>query len=222
MRENLLTKTVETLEEFNFDILVYLHSCLDIAAQKKALILLVKVLENIDGFKEKQAEELRKLSFVFKASPLLIGESTKTFRLEDGIIYDRHAVPAVTLETFRNSLTGAYPEKIFSKGRVIAELNGEELKKIREKKNITAEDLAEEIKLTRESIYLYEKEKIRVKYELAKRIESFLNAELIKKPSFLEPVKEKISEVGGNRAGLRENSCFLILTLPLSTSLTSI
>ena len=190
MRQNLLTKTMNVLEEFNFDILVYLHSCLDIAAQKKSLIFLIKILENIDGFRKEHADELKKLGFCFNGCPLLVGETTKMYKMKDGVLYERYNIPSITLETFKNSLAGFYPEKIYSKGRMIAEIDGDELRRIRDKKKVSMEELAEEINLTKESIYLYEKERMRVKYEIAKRIENFLNTELIKKPEFFEPVRK--------------------------------
>lgn len=188
MRKDLLTKTVETLEDFNFNILVYLYSCLDIAAQKKSLTLLIKVLENIDGFRNPHAQELKKLGFCFNACPVIVGNTSKTYRMNDGVLYNRHGVPAITLGTLQDTLAGAYPDKIYSKGRIIAEINGDELRKMREKKKLSAEGLAKQINLTRESIYLYESQKMRVRYEIAKKIENFLSAGLIQKPRFLEPV----------------------------------
>jgi len=179
MRADLLQETVEVLEEFNFNVLVYLHSCFDIAAQKKELTLLIKVLENIDGFREEHAEELKKLAASLGACPLIVGEKSKAANLLNSTIYDRYDIPVITLGSLQSTLLGAYPEKISSKGRIIAEISGDELRKAREKKNISAEQLANELKLNRESIYLYENDKIRAKYEIARKIENFLNAHLI-------------------------------------------
>ncbi|NYZ80156.1 helix-turn-helix domain-containing protein [Candidatus Micrarchaeota archaeon] len=180
MRADLIQETVTVLEEYGFNVLVYLHSCFDIAAQRKDLTLLVKVLENIDGFREEYADELKKLSASLNASPLVIGEKSKAETLVNNVIYDRYGIPVITLGSLQSTMIGAYPEKVSSKGRVIAEIDGETLRKAREKKHVTAEQLADELNLTKESIYLYENDKIRTKYEIAKRIESFLNANLIK------------------------------------------
>ncbi|MEM0372748.1 MAG: hypothetical protein QXO69_02845 [archaeon] len=184
MRSEAIRGTISTLEEYGFNVLIYLHSCFDIAAQRKDLTLLVKVLENIDGFREECANELKKLSASLNASPLIIGEKSKAEPLANNIIYDRHGIPAITLGSMQAVMMGEYPEKISSKGRVIAEIDGEALRKAREKKRVSAERLASEVNLTKESIYLYEHDRIRAKYEIAKRIESFLNANLIraKKP----------------------------------------
>ena len=179
MRAELLQKTVGVLEDYNFDILFYLHSCLDIAAQKKAFMMLIKVLENIDGFRTEHAEELKRLSSYLNSYPILIGETTKAERMQDGTIYDRHGVSSITVNTLESSLEGAYPEKIYSKGRMIANIDGSVLEEYRKRKRVSLDDLASEIKLTKESIYLYEHERMRVRYEIAKRIEEFLNASII-------------------------------------------
>jgi predicted transcriptional regulator len=179
VREQLIQKTVEVLENRDFDILLYLHSCLDIAAQKKAFQMLIKILENIDGFRKEHADELKRLSAYLNSYPLLIGGTTKAERMQDDTIYDRYGISSITVKTLENSLEGAYPEKISSKGRMIANIDGSVLEEYRKKKDLTLDDLAEEIKLTKESIYLYEHERMRVKYEIAKRIEEFLHANLI-------------------------------------------
>lgn len=180
MRADLIQETVNVLEEYGFNVLVYLHSCFDIAAQRKDLTLLVKVLENIDGFREEYADELKKLSASLNASPLVIGEKSKAETLVNNVIYDRYGIPVITLGSLQSTMIGAYPERISSKGRVIAEIDGEALRKAREKKHVSAERLANELSLTKESIYLYENDRIRTKYEIAKRIESFLSTNLIK------------------------------------------
>jgi len=179
VREQLIQKTVEVLENNDFDILLYLHSSLDIAAQKKSFQMLIKILENIDGFRKEHADELKRLSSYLNSYPLLIGETTKVERMADDTIYDRHGISSITIATLENSLEGAYPDKVSSKGRLIANIDGSVLEEYRKKKDLTLDDLAEEIKLTKESIYLYEHERMRVKYEIAKRIEEFLHASLI-------------------------------------------
>lgn len=193
MRFEAMQEILKILEEFNFNVLLYEHSCFDIAAQNKKITLLIKILENIDGFRKEHADELKKLSSCLKACPLIIGEKSKADNLLNNTIYDRYEIPVITIATFQKTLLGAYPERIYSQGRVIAEINGEELKSAREKSNISIDELAEKLELTKESIYLYEHDKIRTKYEIAKKIENFLNTNLItpKKPFMEFDLKEK-------------------------------
>jgi predicted transcriptional regulator len=183
MRSELLTKTVQTLEDYDFNILLYLHSCLDIAAQKKRLNLLIKVLENIDGFRREHAEELKRLSSSLNACPLIIGETTKAQRMAGNTLYDRHSISAVTLETFQSSLDGAFPERVFSRGRVIVEIDGDALEAVRKKKKITREKLAEEAGLTKEAVYFYERGGMKAREEAARMIEQFLDTQLTRTKS---------------------------------------
>ena len=193
MREQLLQRTVQTLEDHDFDILLYLHSCLDIAAQKKSFQMLIKVLENIDGFRKEQADELKRLASYLNSYPMLVGETTKTEKMQDDTIYDRYDISSVTITTLENSLEGAYPNKISSKGRLIADIDGSVLEEFRKRKNLTMEELADEIKLTKESIYLYESERMRVRYEIARKIEKFLDASIItSKSPFIHQKNESI------------------------------
>jgi predicted transcriptional regulator len=179
MRQQLLKDAVQVLEDFNFDVLLYPHSCLDIAAQKKDLSVLIKVLENVDGFRPEHAAELKRLAAALNACPLILGETTKAERLVDGTAYERHGITALTLATLRDSLAGAYPQKISSQGRVIAEIDGSAMQEARSRRGLTMDDFAQQISLTKESIYLYEHERMRVKYEIARRIEGFLDARLV-------------------------------------------
>lgn len=192
VRAQLLQRTVQALEDHNFDILMYLHSCLDIAAQKKSFQVLIKVLENIDGFRKEQAEELKRLSSYLSSYPVLIGEATKAERMQDDTIYDRYGINSITIGTLENSLDGAYPEKVSSKGRLIANIDGSVLEEFRKKKHLSMNELADEIKLTKETVYLYEHERMRVRYEIARKIEEFLNAQLIAPHSpFAQPEVQK-------------------------------
>jgi predicted transcriptional regulator len=179
VRAELLQKTINVLEGHDFNTLVYLHSCLDVAAQKKRFLMLIKVLENIDGFRNEHAEELKRLSFYLNSYPLIIGETTKAERMSDDTLYERHGIGSITVNTLESSLAGDYPKKIYSKGRVIAHIDGSALKQYREKRKISLEELAKEINLTKESVYLYEHEKMRMKYEIARKIEEFFNRSMI-------------------------------------------
>ena len=46
-------------------------------ARKELELLLLKILINIDGFTGNQAEEIKKVSDIFLASPLVVGVKSK-------------------------------------------------------------------------------------------------------------------------------------------------
>jgi len=71
----------------------------DLAARRGTLLLLLKILSNIDGLNEKTAIEVRRLSKYLLGSPLLVGEKTRDHRLERGVVYFRYGVPTVNINT---------------------------------------------------------------------------------------------------------------------------
>ena len=71
----------------------------DLAARKGDLLLLLKILSNIDGLNEQTAVEVRRLSNNLFASPLLVGEKTRDQFLERGAVYFRYGIPTLSLPT---------------------------------------------------------------------------------------------------------------------------
>ena len=73
-------------------------------AKKDLLLLLMKVLINVDGFTGKQAHEIKKVASTFFASPLIIGIKSKNEVLEEDVVYERHGIPVIAFETFKTML----------------------------------------------------------------------------------------------------------------------
>lgn len=71
---------------------IYDHGAFDIVARKNLLILLVKTFKNIDGVNKTNSEEMKQLASIFLASPLIIGETSRNGKLEDGVIYERYEI----------------------------------------------------------------------------------------------------------------------------------
>ena len=65
-RNQLLQNIYQLLNKEGFETSnIYDHSCFDLVARKKLLILLLKALVNIDTLNEAHAEEIRQISKVF-------------------------------------------------------------------------------------------------------------------------------------------------------------
>ena len=70
-RNQLIREVYQLLNKEGFETSnIYEQSCFDIVARKKLLILLLKVLVNIDSINESHVEEIRQISNVFLASPI--------------------------------------------------------------------------------------------------------------------------------------------------------
>ena len=102
-RNQLIREVYQLLNKEGFETSnIYEQSCFDIVARKKLLILLLKVLVNIDSINESHVEEIRQISNVFLASPIIVGVKSKNHILEEDVVYERHGLPAIGLETLKN------------------------------------------------------------------------------------------------------------------------
>ena len=181
MREELLRKAAGFLTRQGF--LVFCcqgtHACFDLVARRGEELFLIKVLENIDAFTPDQARDLKKISFMFSAKGLLLGETTKEGRLSEGVLYERQGVPAVGLATLQGIVQGELPES--RKFKVLAvSIDGEKLSEIRREKQYSLEQLASKTKISKETLYRYEHNRTGASEENIARLERILDADLRK------------------------------------------
>ncbi|MCD4740097.1 hypothetical protein K8R43_02785 [archaeon] len=154
------------------------RSCFDIAARKNNQLVLIKILSNIDSLHEDQSTELRALAYRMNGSALLIGEHSKAYSLQEGVIYERYHLQALTLRTLEMVVSGqAMPKKKYYKGRMVAELDQTLLEKSLEQTNIT--ELARKMNVSRRALYQY-KEGSRIEFKRALELEELLETQLIK------------------------------------------
>ena len=86
-RDHVLREINELLSNHSFETShIYDRSCFDMVARKRLLLLLLKVLINIDGFTGQQAEEIKKVASSILASPLVVGVKSKQEYLEEDFL----------------------------------------------------------------------------------------------------------------------------------------
>ncbi|HIP15885.1 MAG TPA: transcriptional regulator [Methanothermococcus okinawensis] len=181
MREIILSECVEILQRFNFTVSqTFGRSCFDILARKDNIKYLIKVLKNIDSLSYEQSVELLKLSKILGAVPLLIGIRTRNLPMEDGVVYERYNIKAITLKTFESYLEGSPPIVYAGRGGFFVNIDGETLRTVRESLNISVGELAEYSNVSRKMIYKYEQNLANPTIEVALRIEEYLDTPLIK------------------------------------------
>lgn len=166
---------------------VYEQSCFDMIARRKLLLLLMKVLVNIDSVNETHVEEIKKISDVFLASPVLVGMKTRSYPLEEDVVYERHGIPAVSVETFKNMINGEYPEVLADRGGYFVNINGNLLKEFRDEYSLSLKDLADIAHVSRETIYNYENGKVKANIETAMVLEEILNTKITFDIDVFEP-----------------------------------
>ncbi|KZX16808.1 hypothetical protein MBCUT_05270 [Methanobrevibacter cuticularis] len=158
---------------------VYHQSCFDMAARKKLLLILLKVLVNIDSMNESNVQEIRKVASTFLASPLIIGVKSKNQELEEDVVYERHGLPAIGIETFKNMvLYEEYPEILADRGGYYVNINGDILKEYREDYSLSLKELADLAHVSRETIYKYENGLVKANCETAMLLEDILNMKI--------------------------------------------
>ncbi|HEY0196718.1 MAG TPA: transcriptional regulator [Methanobacterium sp.] len=179
-RDQVLVEITRLLSNHGFETSnIYDRSCFDMIARRELILLLLKVLINVDGFSSQQAQEIKRLARTFLASPLVVGFKSKTEPLEEDVVYERHGIPVVAPETLRNMVVDdVYPEVLADRGGYYVNIDGEILKEVRERENLSLKDLADVAHVSRETIYKYEHGMVRAYPETAMLLESILNMKI--------------------------------------------
>lgn len=197
VRNILAGKVLSRLEQAGYELSEFLHtnSCFDMIARKGNLTIAIKVLSNIDSLRHEQAEELKKLSKLFGINAIVVGEKSKAFKLKKGVVYERYGIPVLSLGSFEELLHNRIPFVKYFKGKNIVEIYSEKLKEKRMLKGLSLQDLANEVGLTKESLHRYE-HSATTSLNSARKLEKFLNCNLIKGANLLERriVKEFVED----------------------------
>jgi putative transcriptional regulator len=153
--------------------------CFDFVARRDNLLLIVKVLQNVDALNKGTAEELRNIARSLRGSPVVIGERTGTGALEVGVIYSRFDVPILSRRTFLDFFEEGVPPFIYSApGGLYVKLDTEALRAIRERGQLSLGTLAEIAGVSRRTIQMY-LEGMSASIDVASRLEAFLKEPLV-------------------------------------------
>ncbi len=151
----------------------------DVVARRDDVLLLVKVLANVDAFSKSSAGELRMIATTLQGAPLLIGERSGAGPLEDGVIYSRFGVPILSRRSFLEFFEQGVPPFIFSApGGLYVKLDGAKLRRAREERQISLGALAEVAGVSRRAIQMY-LEGMSATIDIALRLEEFLGEALV-------------------------------------------
>ncbi len=147
----------------------------DIAARRDNLLLLVKVISNIDGLNEETTREMQFLSKHLNGYPIVIGEKTRDHSLETGVVYFRYGVPAIDINTVHDHLIEGLPPLVYAEhGGLYVNIEGSILKEERIRKNISLGELASQLGVSRRTISKYEDGGMAASVDVAIRLEEML------------------------------------------------
>ena len=153
--------------------------CFDFVARRDNLLLIVKVLQNVDALNKGTAEELKNISRRLRGSPVVLGERTGTGGLEPGVIYSRFDVPILSRRTFLDFFEEGVPPFIYSApGGLYVKLDTGSLRRIREQGQLSLGSLAEIAGVSRRTIQMY-LEGMSASIDVAARLEEFLREPLV-------------------------------------------
>lgn len=132
-------------------------SSFDLAARRDSLLLLVKVLKNIDTLNRNEAARLLELGRLFPAVAIVVGETSGASELEPGVVYTRYEVPIIREETLQEYVEKALaPFLLSSPGGVFARIDGGHLRELREARALSLGAMAAIAGVSRHSVQLYE------------------------------------------------------------------
>ena len=153
--------------------------CFNFAARRDDVLVIVKILGNVDAFTRHAADELKTISEALGGNPLVIGEGTGTGPLEDGIVYTRFKIPIISNKTLADHLLESVPPYIFAApGGLYVKLDGDSLRDIRMSQNLSLGTLADAAGVSRRTIQLYESG-MGAMIDAALNLEEFLQSPLI-------------------------------------------
>ncbi len=152
----------------------------DLAARRCNILLLLRVLSNIDGLSAETAREMRHLSGFLDGSPLVIGSKSRDQTLADGVTYFRYGIPSINPGTLRDCFIEGVPPLVHAApGGLYIKIDSERLKSIRTANNISLGELAAELGISRRTVSKYEEGGTDASIDVVLRLEEILDAELV-------------------------------------------
>lgn len=204
----ILKNAVDTLKKVDFRVS---ERCdirprsFDVAARRDHLLLLLKFLSDVDSLGESTANEMKILAKRLLGRPLVIGRKSKNGKLKTGVVYKRHGVSSISVETFYDYFVeGTLPCVYASHGGLYVEVDGRTIKDARIRRGLSLGDLASELGVSRRSIKKYEEEGMSTTIDKALRLEEVLETEIVAPPDLLEFPEPENPDKGMSGLPVRE------------------
>ncbi|MBC8520621.1 MAG: transcriptional regulator [Methanomicrobia archaeon] len=207
MQKDLIARAIEILKEAGFIVSSRCEArSFDLAARRSEITLLAKILHNIDGINEGVSRSIRQAAFCLLASPIVVGEKSGAFFLEDDVVYHRYGIPVINVHTLHDYFVeGVHPYVYSATGGLYVSIDGEAMKRAREKKGFSLGDIAAGLGISRRSVSRYEEGGMSTTIDIALRLEEILDMMLIEpleflKTEFVKPLSPDISAAGVEEA----------------------
>jgi len=155
------------------------RACFDVMATdcSHRETLLVKALENVDGFTREMNDRLARISTLLDAWSVLIGGCNRAGSLEDGVVYRRYAIDVMSPHTLEQYLTGDQPT-LRKEKKLLCELDPEKLKSARRELKMSRPEFSRFTGISEEMLYRYEHGICKPVSGVAEHMENLLGAKL--------------------------------------------
>jgi putative transcriptional regulator len=152
----------------------------DVICRRDNVLLVLKVLVNIDGFSKANAAEMRTLARLLKGAPVVLGVRCGAGELAEGIVYLRHGVPILTFDTMKEYLEEGVPPFIFAApGGLYARIDPEVIRKARQERGLSLGALADIAGVSRKAIQMYEMGTMSATLPVVDRLEKYLGEPIV-------------------------------------------
>ena len=152
----------------------------DIICRRDNILLVLKVLMNIDGFGKANAAEMKTLARLLKGAPVVLGARCGAGELAEGIVYMRHDVPILTFDTMKEYLENGVPPFIFAApGGLYARIDPEAIRKARQERGLSLGALADIAGVSRKAIQMYEQGTMSATLPVVDRLERYLGEPIV-------------------------------------------
>ncbi|MFO7968300.1 MAG: transcriptional regulator [Archaeoglobaceae archaeon] len=197
MQASVVDSVLKILDKSGFNVADLVETkprCFEIIAKKDENLMLVKVLYNIDSLKPEIAEDMKSVSILLKASPIIVGERFKFSYLDRGVVYNRYGLPVINTATLYDLIVDKIPPVIYSApGGYYVRLDNDRIKEVREDLGISLGVLAKELGISRRAVKKYE-EGVDTSVENALKLEDILETNVVKAIDILRFVGKEVNE----------------------------
>ncbi len=128
----------------------------DLICRRGSERYILKILYNVNTFSKIGVVPLIKMSAMTDSTALIIGEKAGNGKLERGVLYFRHGVPILSLESFEDYINGEAPFIYSAPGGFYVGINGQKMRNLREEKDYSIGYIAQKLGVSRRSVSLYE------------------------------------------------------------------
>ncbi len=158
-RRELIKKVYDFLKKNEFKVSepdLYGLVTFDLICKSHEKKYIIKVLYNIDTFSKISVTPLIKMGVLTDSIAIIIGEKAGNGKLENYVLYFRHGVPIMSLETFIEYIKGQDPYIYSAPGGFYVQIDGKKMREIREKKKYSIGYISQKLGVSRRSVSLYE------------------------------------------------------------------